>query len=125
VALANLTYLLWAFNDQSLVYSRFGHHLNINFDLKINRLMKRMVLNLEFFYCEPDFLCIFSLPLLYAGNMLCGIGYGCAYTPPIQVIVLYSTHNATNTSVGTEPYTPLIQMIAQYGNLHATNTDES
>ena len=26
-----------------------------------------------------------SLPLLYTGNVLCGIGYGCAYTPPLQV----------------------------------------
>ena len=26
-----------------------------------------------------------SLPLLYSGNMLCGVGYGCAYTPPLQV----------------------------------------
>ena len=26
-----------------------------------------------------------SLPLLYTGNVLCGLGYGCAYTPPLQV----------------------------------------
>jgi hypothetical protein len=28
---------------------------------------------------------IHSLPLLYLGNVLCGVGYGCAYTPPLQV----------------------------------------
>ena len=26
-----------------------------------------------------------NLPVMYAGNLMCGIGYGCAYTPPIQV----------------------------------------
>jgi hypothetical protein len=26
-----------------------------------------------------------TLHLLYAGNVLCGVGYGCAYTPPLQV----------------------------------------
>ena len=26
-----------------------------------------------------------SLPLLYTGNVICGLGYGCAYTPPLQV----------------------------------------
>jgi len=28
-----------------------------------------------------------TLPVLYAGNLLCGIGYGCAYTPPIQALI--------------------------------------
>jgi len=28
-----------------------------------------------------------NLPVLYAGNLLCGIGYGCAYTPPIQALI--------------------------------------
>ncbi|XP_023327563.1 uncharacterized protein LOC111700759 [Eurytemora carolleeae] len=28
-----------------------------------------------------------SLPVLYAGNLLCGIGYGCSYTPPIQALI--------------------------------------
>nr|XP_040568855.1 LOW QUALITY PROTEIN: oxalate:formate antiporter-like [Lepeophtheirus salmonis] len=28
-----------------------------------------------------------SLPLLYMGNLLAGIGYGCAYTPPIQALL--------------------------------------
>ena len=28
-----------------------------------------------------------SLPLLYAGNVLAGLGYGCAYTPPVQAII--------------------------------------
>jgi len=28
-----------------------------------------------------------NLPLVYAGNLLCGIGYGCAYTPPIQALI--------------------------------------
>ena len=28
-----------------------------------------------------------SLPLLYLGNVVCGIGYGCAYTPPLQVLM--------------------------------------
>merc|ERR550519_274334 len=28
-----------------------------------------------------------SLPLLYAGNLLAGMGYGCAYTPPIQALI--------------------------------------
>ena len=28
---------------------------------------------------------VHSLPLLYAGNVVCGVGYGCAYTPPLQV----------------------------------------
>ena len=27
------------------------------------------------------------LPLLYLGNIVCGIGYGCAYTPPLQVLM--------------------------------------
>ena len=26
-----------------------------------------------------------NVPVLYAGNLMCGIGYGCAYTPPVQV----------------------------------------
>ena len=26
-----------------------------------------------------------NLPLLYAGNLVCGAGYGLTYTPPIQV----------------------------------------
>ena len=25
-----------------------------------------------------------NIGLMYFGNLLCGIGYGCAYTPPIQ-----------------------------------------
>jgi len=28
-----------------------------------------------------------SLPLLYAGNVIAGIGYGCSYTPPIQALL--------------------------------------
>ena len=28
-----------------------------------------------------------NIGLMYFGNLLCGIGYGCAYTPPIQVRV--------------------------------------
>jgi len=28
-----------------------------------------------------------SLPLMYAGNLLSGVGYGCAYTPPIQALI--------------------------------------
>jgi len=28
-----------------------------------------------------------SLPLVYAGNLLSGCGYGCAYTPPIQALI--------------------------------------
>ena len=28
-----------------------------------------------------------NLPLLYAGNVLAGLGYGCAYTPPVQAII--------------------------------------
>ena len=28
-----------------------------------------------------------SLPLLYTGNLLAGMGYGCAYTPPIQALI--------------------------------------
>ena len=28
-----------------------------------------------------------SLPLLYLGNMVCGVGYGCSYTPPLQALV--------------------------------------
>jgi len=28
-----------------------------------------------------------NLPLLYAGNLLAGIGYGCTYTPPIQAMI--------------------------------------
>ena len=31
------------------------------------------------------FLSIYILELLYAGAGLSGLGYGCAYTPPIQV----------------------------------------
>ena len=27
-----------------------------------------------------------NLPLLYAGNLVCGAGYGLTYTPPIQVL---------------------------------------
>ena len=30
-----------------------------------------------------------NLPVMYAGNIMCGIGYGCAYTPPIQVEICY------------------------------------
>ena len=29
-----------------------------------------------------------NLPLLYAGNFVCGAGYGLTYTPPIQVLLL-------------------------------------
>jgi len=28
-----------------------------------------------------------SLPLVYTGNILSGLGYGCAYTPPIQALI--------------------------------------
>ena len=28
-----------------------------------------------------------SLPLLYAGNLVCGLGYGLTYTPPIKVLI--------------------------------------
>jgi len=28
-----------------------------------------------------------SLPILYSGNILCGLGYGCAYTPPLQALI--------------------------------------
>ena len=28
-----------------------------------------------------------NLPLLYAGNFVCGAGYGLTYTPPIQVLL--------------------------------------
>ena len=28
-----------------------------------------------------------SLPLLYAGNVLAGLGYGAAYTPPVQAVI--------------------------------------
>jgi len=28
-----------------------------------------------------------NVGLMYAGNLLCGIGYGCAYTPPIQALI--------------------------------------
>merc|ERR1719308_439973 len=28
-----------------------------------------------------------NIGLMYAGNLLCGIGYGCAYTPPIQALI--------------------------------------
>ena len=28
-----------------------------------------------------------SLPLIYTGNLLCGLGYGATYTPPLQVSV--------------------------------------
>ena len=30
-----------------------------------------------------------SLPLVYTGNVLAGLGYGTAYTPPIQVTILF------------------------------------
>ena len=29
-----------------------------------------------------------NLPLLYAGNLVCGAGYGLTYTPPIQVLLV-------------------------------------
>jgi len=28
-----------------------------------------------------------SIPLVYTGNLLSGLGYGCAYTPPIQALI--------------------------------------
>merc|ERR1719369_156932 len=28
-----------------------------------------------------------NLALLYGGNILCGLGYGCAYTPPLQALI--------------------------------------
>lgn len=28
-----------------------------------------------------------SLALMYSGNVLCGLGYGCAYTPPLQTMM--------------------------------------
>lgn len=28
-----------------------------------------------------------NLPMMYAGNLLCGVGYGCTYTPPIQALI--------------------------------------
>ena len=28
-----------------------------------------------------------NLPLLYLGNIVCGVGYGCAYTPPLQALI--------------------------------------
>merc|ERR1719318_266528 len=28
-----------------------------------------------------------SLAMLYMGNIMCGMGYGCAYTPPLQAMI--------------------------------------
>ena len=28
-----------------------------------------------------------NISLLYLGNVLCGVGYGCAYTPPLQALM--------------------------------------
>merc|ERR550519_3266209 len=28
-----------------------------------------------------------NLAMMYAGNLLCGVGYGCSYTPPIQALI--------------------------------------
>ena len=28
-----------------------------------------------------------NLALLYMGNIMCGMGYGCAYTPPLQALI--------------------------------------
>lgn len=28
-----------------------------------------------------------NLPLLYLGNIVCGLGYGCSYTPPLQALM--------------------------------------
>lgn len=28
-----------------------------------------------------------NVGLMYAGNLLCGVGYGCSYTPPIQALI--------------------------------------
>ena len=28
-----------------------------------------------------------NLPLIYLGNIVSGVGYGCAYTPPIQALL--------------------------------------
>lgn len=33
-----------------------------------------------------------SLPVLYSGNLLCGVGYGCSYTPPLQVALWPPLH---------------------------------
>lgn len=30
-----------------------------------------------------------NIGLMYFGNLLCGVGYGCAYTPPIQVKIFH------------------------------------
>ena len=36
-----------------------------------------------------------NLPLLYAGNLVCGAGYGLTYTPPIQVLLIFLSNSIT------------------------------
>jgi len=62
-----------------------------------------------------------SLPLLYTGNVICGIGYGCAYTPPLQTMLdwfpdrrgLASGLVIAGFGSGALAFTPLVQNICQ------------
>ena len=41
-----------------------------------------------------------NLPLLYAGNLVCGAGYGLTYTPPIQVQPIFLPNSITFINPG-------------------------
>jgi len=62
-----------------------------------------------------------SLPLLYTGNVICGLGYGCAYTPPLQTMLdwfpdrrgLASGLVIAGFGSGALAFTPLVQSLCE------------
>ena len=60
------------------------------------------------------YLCLYNLP---SGNLLCGIGYGCSYTPPIQVclIIFYSLWACTGIEWEwrKKPFIPYVLLLSK------------
>ena len=71
-----------------------------------------------------------NIHLLYLGNVLCGVGYGCAYTPPLQALMdwfpdkkgLASGLVIAGFGSGALVFTPVINTLS--GSLSGIHSDE-
>ena len=71
-----------------------------------------------------------NLHLLYLGNVMCGVGYGCAYTPPLQALMdwfpdkkgLASGLVIAGFGSGALVFTPVINTLS--GSLSGIHSDE-
>ena len=55
-----------------------------------------------------------NLPLLYAGNLVCGAGYGLTYTPPIQVRPIFLPNSITFINPGSHRLVPRSKRSCQW-----------